>query len=52
VAPFDGLADAAAARVTGHADRVAPLLPVRLTPEGELADGARWARLVAALRTA
>ena len=52
VAPADGLADALAARVTGHAERIAPLLPVRLEPDGSLADGRLWERLVATLRDA
>ncbi|MFI5261526.1 MAG: hypothetical protein ACHQZR_03080, partial [Candidatus Limnocylindrales bacterium] len=51
-APRDGRADAAAARVAGHADRVCPLLPLRVTAGGELADGPLWGRLIAALRTA
>ena len=52
VAPADGLADALVARVTGHAERVAPLLPVRLEPDGSPADGRLWERLVATLRDA
>jgi len=52
VAPADGLADALAARVAGHAERVAPLLPVRLELDGSLADGRLWQRLVATLRDA
>jgi probable F420-dependent oxidoreductase len=52
VAPSDGLADALAARVTGHAERVAPLLPVRLEADGSLADARSWRRLVATLRDA
>jgi len=50
VAPRDGLADAAALRTAGHADRVLPLLPVRLTPGGELNERLHWQRLVATLR--
>ncbi|HXR26611.1 MAG TPA: hypothetical protein VN771_02005, partial [Candidatus Baltobacteraceae bacterium] len=52
VAPSDDLADALAERVTGHAERVAPLLPVRVDPDGSLADRPRWERLVATLRDA
>jgi len=52
VGPSDGLADALAARVAGHAERVAPLLPVRVEPDGSLADRPRWERLVATLRNA
>lgn len=52
VGPSDGLADALAARVAGHAERVAPLLPVRIEPDGSLADGGQWERLVTTLRDA
>ena len=52
VGPSDGLADALAARVAGHAERVAPLLPGRVEPDGSLADSRRWERLVATLRDA
>jgi probable F420-dependent oxidoreductase len=50
-APLDGLADALAERVQGHAERVMPLLPFRLEPDGGVADAGRWERLVAALRS-
>jgi probable F420-dependent oxidoreductase len=52
VAPSDGLADALAERVTGRADRVAPLLPVQVDAGGSLVDRRRWERLVATLRDA
>ncbi len=52
VAPSAGLADALAERVAGRADRVAPLLPVRVQPGGGLDDRGRWERLVTTLRDA
>ena len=52
VAPADGLADAAATRVAGHADRVLPLLPVRVGADGTLEGSSRWARLVTTLHDA
>ena len=52
VGPSDGLADALATRVAGHAERVAPLLPVAVAPGGGLAGDRRWERLIATLRDA
>jgi probable F420-dependent oxidoreductase len=54
LAPWDGLADALAARVTARADRVMPLAPLpALHPEG-IADRERrrWEGMIAALRSA
>lgn len=52
VAPRDGLADALAARVAGRAERIMPLLPFELEPDGAPRDARRWERLIAALRAA
>ena len=52
VAPGDGLADALAARCSGAADRVLPLVPFELTPDGEPADRRLWERLISTLRSA
>ncbi|HET7676364.1 MAG TPA: TIGR03617 family F420-dependent LLM class oxidoreductase [Candidatus Limnocylindrales bacterium] len=52
VAPLAALPDALAARVGGHAQRVMPLLPLELEPDGTPSNGRRWEGLIAALRSA
>ena len=50
--PADSLADTLARRLAGHAERVAPLWPVRVEPDGSLADARVWERLIGTLRDA
>ncbi len=52
VAPRHGLGQALATRVAGHAERVMPVLPFALEPDGSLHDGPAWARLIDELRSA
>jgi probable F420-dependent oxidoreductase len=52
IAPRDRLADALAARVTGRADRVMPLLPLEVGADGSPLDVPFWEGMVATLRDA
>jgi probable F420-dependent oxidoreductase len=50
--PRDGLAEALAERVHGCADRVVPLLPFELAPDGSPGQADRWQHLLETIRTA
>ncbi len=52
VGPVDALGDLLAARCAGIADRVLPLLPLELAPDGEPRDRQRWERLLSTLHSA
>jgi probable F420-dependent oxidoreductase len=52
VGPRDAIPDLLAARVRGVADRVMPLVPFEVAPDGSARDAASWERLISALRSA